>query len=242
MKLSFLLCVGILISQCLPAQCASKDFDFFYFVQQWPGAYCDSRQSCCYPKSGKPASDFSIHGLWPNYKDGSYPSNCDSDSPFDESQVSELISNMEVNWPTLACPSGDGIKFWTHEWDKHGTCSESVLNQREYFQAALDLKGKTNLLQALTSAGVRPNDGFYSMEKIKNAITEGVGFEPYVECNVDTSGNSQIYQVYMCVDTTGTNLIDCPVRPRGRRCKSEIQFPKFGGRRVASQTTAHDEL
>ena len=24
-------------------------------IMQWPGAYCDTKQSCCYPKTGKPA-------------------------------------------------------------------------------------------------------------------------------------------------------------------------------------------
>uniref|UniRef100_A0A6V7QTG3 Uncharacterized protein n=1 Tax=Ananas comosus var. bracteatus TaxID=296719 RepID=A0A6V7QTG3_ANACO len=28
---------------------SAQDFDFFYFVQQWPGSYCDTKQSCCYP-------------------------------------------------------------------------------------------------------------------------------------------------------------------------------------------------
>ncbi|KAL6513906.1 Ribonuclease pancreatic beta-type [Orobanche hederae] len=57
------------------AAAAAQEFDFFYFVQQWPGSYCDTKKSCCYPTAGKPPSDFGIHGLWPNYKDGSYPSN-----------------------------------------------------------------------------------------------------------------------------------------------------------------------
>jgi ribonuclease T2 len=68
-------------------------------------------------------------------------------------QVADLRSSMQKNWPTLACPSGNGVSFWTHEWEKHGTCSESVLDQHGYFQAALSLQKQAKLLQALASAG-----------------------------------------------------------------------------------------
>ncbi|KAK9277063.1 hypothetical protein L1049_006602 [Liquidambar formosana] len=240
----------------------ATDFDFFYFVQQWPGSYCDTKQSCCYPTTGKPVADFGVHGLWPNYNDGSYPSNCDPDSPFHQSEISDLISSMQKSWPTLACPSGDGLKFWSHEWDKHGTCSESVLDQHGYFEAALNLKKKTNLLQALKSAGntrfqhfpydtyyrhyfyttvsnkskgkkkmftgIQPDGEFYSLNNIKAAIKDAIGYTPYIDCNVDQSGNHQLYQVYLCVDTSGSNIIDCPVLPKGRRCGSSIEFPSFG--------------
>lgn len=60
---------------------------------------------------------------------------------------------MKKSWPTLACPSGSGEAFWEHEWEKHGTCSQSVIDQHQYFQTALGLKQKTNLLGALTKAG-----------------------------------------------------------------------------------------
>ncbi|XP_020236758.1 ribonuclease 1 isoform X2 [Cajanus cajan] len=206
--------------------CASEDFDFFYFVQQWPGSYCDTQKTCCYPTTGKPDADFGIHGLWPNYNDGSYPSNCDPNNPFQESEISDLKSSLQSNWPTLACPSGDGIQFWTHEWDKHGTCSESVLKQHDYFQAGLSLREKTNLLKALNSAGIQPDGQSYSLSSIKGAIKDAIGFTPFIECNVDTSGNSQLYQVYLCVDTSGSNLIECTVFPKGK-CGSDIQFPSF---------------
>ncbi|KAL5540668.1 hypothetical protein UlMin_041252 [Ulmus minor] len=204
----------------------SQDFDFFYFVQQWPGSYCDTKQSCCYPKTGKPAADFGIHGLWPNYKDGTYPSNCDSNNPFDQSKISDLTSSMQKNWPTLSCPSNSGLQFWTHEWDKHGTCSESQLDQHAYFQAALNLKRQVNLLQILKTAGIQPDGSSYKLNDIKEAIQKGVGYAPWIECNVDTSANSQLYQIYFCVDTSGSNLIECPVFPHGK-CGSLIEFPSF---------------
>lgn len=64
---------------------------------QWPASYCDTKRSCCYPKTGKPAEDFSIHGLWPNYKDGSYPANCDSTNLFNDSEVTTLVPNVPCN-------------------------------------------------------------------------------------------------------------------------------------------------
>ena len=61
---------------------------------QWPGAYCDSKHSCCYLETGKLVTDFTIRGLWPEYKDGSYPSNCDPNSVFEKSQVLIIFSTM----------------------------------------------------------------------------------------------------------------------------------------------------
>ncbi|XP_048318813.2 extracellular ribonuclease LE [Ziziphus jujuba] len=226
MKLNCLSLINFLILGCLSVVCVSQDFDFFYFVQQWPGSYCDTKQSCCYPTTGKPAADFGIHGLWPNYNDGTYPSNCDPSNPFDQSQISDLISSLQKNWPTLACPSGNGTAFWSHEWDKHGTCSESLLDQRAYFQTTLNFKKQANLLQILTTAGIRPNGESYSLEDIKGAIQGGTGFAPWIECNTDSSGNSQLYQIYLCVDTSGSNFVECPIFPNGK-CGSNIEFPSF---------------
>lgn len=74
--------------------------------------------------------------------------------------------------------------------------------------------------------GIEPDDGFYSLESIEEAIKEGVGHAAGVECNKDSAGNSQLYQVYLCVDTSGSDLIECPKLPRGR-CASNVQFAKF---------------
>nr|GFD03715.1 ribonuclease 1 [Tanacetum cinerariifolium] len=98
-------------------------------------------------------------------------------------------------WPTLVCPSGDGLKFWCHKWEKHGTCAESVFNKSGYFEAALSLKKKANVLHALANAGTA--DGkFHTMGQIKDAITKAVRYaDPFIECNVDSKGNHQIYLI-----------------------------------------------
>ncbi|XP_062161493.1 extracellular ribonuclease LE-like [Alnus glutinosa] len=226
MKSNFAIFIKLLFVQCLAIGCVSQGFDFFYFVQQWPGSYCDTKQSCCYPTTGKPETDFGIHGLWPNYNDGSYPSNCDPDSPFHQSEISDLISRMQTSWPSLACPSSNGSAFWSHEWEKHGTCSESDLDQHGYFEAALSLKDKVDLLQILKSSGIQADGRSYSKSSISEAIRGATGYAPGIECNVDASGNSQLYQIYLCVDTSGSNLIKCPVLPNGR-CSSIVDFPSF---------------
>ena len=74
--------------------------------------------------------------------------------------------------------------------------------------------------------GIEPNGQSYSLKSIKDVIKEGVGYTPYVECNVDTSGNSQLYQIYLCVDRSASTLIECPIFPHGK-CGSEIEFPIF---------------
>jgi len=219
--------LAILLALAVAGRAAAQDYDFFYLVLQWPGSYCDTKQSCCYPSSGKPAADFGIHGLWPNRDDGSYPQNCNPDAAFNPSKVSDLLSSLRAKWPTLACPTNDGLRFWGHEWEKHGTCAADVFDEHGYFQAALRLRDQLGVLGALTAGGVNPDGGYYTLAQIKGAIREGTGFEPYVECNRDEAGNSQLYQLYFCVSAAGDSLVDCPVLPRGRPCGSRIEFPAF---------------
>lgn len=133
---------------------------------------------------------------------------------------------MQKNWPSLACPSSDSTKFWAHEWNKHGTCSESVLDQHGYFETTLSLKNQANILQALQTAGINPDGRHYSLEEIKRAIKQGLGLAPGITCNVDGSGNRQLNEVYLCVDSSASNFIECPIFPDGN-CASTVEFPRF---------------
>lgn len=202
-------------------------FRVFYFVQQWLGSYCNQRETrCCYPPTGKPRADFTIYGLWPYNTDGAFPYNCPGAS-YDEAPLKPLQSRLQKAWPSFTCPQ-IGRKFWTHEWNKHGTCSKSVLGELAYFKAALNLKNKVNLLQALARAGIRPNNQLYPLKSIKKAIVRAIGFHPWVNCNHNGQGKSQIWQISLCVDRTGTRLVNCPYIPKGPNgCASKVMFPSY---------------
>ena len=126
------------------------------------------------------------------------------------------MTNLQKDWPSLSCPISNGFRFWSHEWEKHGACSESQLDQHEYFEAALNLKKKVNPLQILRIARIEPNDGLYSLDNIIKAIIKGIGHTPRIGCNKDSDGNSQLYQIYLCVDSSGAEIIEYPVPPKGR--------------------------
>ncbi|KAL4392281.1 hypothetical protein AHAS_Ahas03G0329400 [Arachis hypogaea] len=220
--------IKFLILVALANICVSQDFDFFYFVQQWPGSSCDTKQGCCFPQTGKPASNFTVHGLWPNFNNGSFPSNCKSvENSFDESKVHTCLLLLLHKKKTNSTNS-DNMKLWKHEWDKHGTCSHSVLDQHAYFDFTLNLKDHIDLLQILLNNGIKPDGKNYSVEKIRQVIKEATGFEAGISCNTDASGNVQLNEIVLCVDKSAASrsFIECPILPDAN-CPDNVEFPIF---------------
>ena len=92
--------------------------------------------------------DFSIHGLWPNYNDGTKadpgPFFCTNEK-FEPSEISDLLHDLEVEWPTFEARGGPS--FWSHEYEKHGTCSEATFaDEHAYFAGVLALDKQYDLL------------------------------------------------------------------------------------------------
>mmetsp|Transcript_111497 Transcript_111497/g.314816 ORF Transcript_111497/g.314816 Transcript_111497/m.314816 type:complete len:155 (+) Transcript_111497:9-473(+) len=76
----------------------------------------------------------SIHGLWPDPEESC--TYC-TDEKFDESKLtSETLDLMYQYWPTCYDDSTNE-DFWSHEWEKHGTCTG--MTQEGYFSEAIDL-------------------------------------------------------------------------------------------------------
>ncbi|PAN14992.1 hypothetical protein PAHAL_2G456700 [Panicum hallii] len=237
---------GLVLSSLLAVSSTAEQFDFFYFVQQWPGSFCDTWRGCCFPDTGKPAADFGIHGLWPNYAqchggddDASFfsivgrrgkcwPEYCEREdgnalSPW---EIRDLVASLGRNWPTLSCRSGDSFEFWSYEWKKHGTCSN--LRPHDYFARALALKEAHNLTAILAAAGIVPSDTeTYSLSSVSDAIAAATGATANLQCNRDKDGQTQLYQVFQCVDREAKKLIDCPLHMRSRCSGDRVKLPLF---------------
>ncbi|XP_076931996.1 uncharacterized protein LOC143597365 [Bidens hawaiensis] len=56
------LLIKLLTMHSLLAVSVAQDFDFFYFVQQWPGSYCDTKQGS-YRKNLHQILEFMDFGL-----------------------------------------------------------------------------------------------------------------------------------------------------------------------------------
>ncbi|KAI3418254.1 Ribonuclease T(2) [Psidium guajava] len=180
-----------------------REFDYFKLAMQWPGTYCRRTRHCCSSNaccrgSNSPA-EFTIHGLWPDYNDGSWPACC-SRSRFNEKEISTLVDAMDKYWPSLSCGSpstchGGKGSFWAHEWEKHGTCSSPVLrDEYNYFLTALNVYFKYNITKVLNDAGYLPsNTEKYPLGGIVSAIQNAFHVTPEIACS-----NGALGELYLC--------------------------------------------
>ncbi|KAL4915510.1 ribonuclease T2-like protein [Aspergillus aurantiobrunneus] len=167
-----------------------------------PGGALLLTQFWDYDPSLGPRDSWTIHGLWPDNCDGSYEEFCDESREYsnitaivEESGSTELLSYMQEYWKDN---SGDDESFWEHEWNKHGTCINTIkpdcysdyTPQEEvvdYLQKTVDLFKTLDSYKALADAGITPSDSeTYSLNDIHDALSAiHDGNAPYVGCDGD---------------------------------------------------------
>ena len=83
------------------------------------------------PATG-PADHWTIHGLWPDYCDGTYTQYCDENRQYtniscilEAAGRNDLLSFMEKYWKDQ---SGADESFWEHEWNKHGKSTPNSIS------------------------------------------------------------------------------------------------------------------
>ncbi len=93
-------------------------FDYYVLDLSWAPQFCAhlSTSPECQAHPG-----FVLHGLWPQYNDGSWPANCDGHEP---------PPTSFSHWLTMT-PS---LSLLHHEWRKHGECT--LLTGNQFFAKA----------------------------------------------------------------------------------------------------------
>ena len=198
-------------------------------VLQYAPALCtDGAMNC----PTKPNWDyFTLHGLWPENKDGTYPSTC-TNQQFDNNAVAPILPALNKYWPSLNGPSPT---FWAHEWEKHGTCAEDVFpTELAFMNGTLALRQKFDVTAALAAAGIKPSATVgFSQAQLQAAAKTAFGFPILPAC--DSKG--RITGAVVCVSKAG-EAMDCGSVTYGV-CKATTVFllpPEAApGRRLRSR-------
>jgi len=83
---------------------------------------------------------WSIHGLWPEYDQKTWPQFCDPTRYKDltEDVMAQIVPLMKQYWFSCGAEAdSNNWSFWVHEWQKHGTCQP--LPPAVYFRRTIDL-------------------------------------------------------------------------------------------------------
>ncbi|RKF65250.1 Ribonuclease T2 [Golovinomyces cichoracearum] len=149
-----------------------------------------------------PTNSWTIHGLWADYCDGSYPAYCNAApnyhniSAIISAHSAQLIKLMQIYWPSIY---GSSDHFWDHEWNKHGTCMNTLapscytaehyrpgMEVVDYFQRAVDLFKSLDTYNTLASAGILPcSTKTYAKEQIQAALSHITGYAVVLSCHGD---------------------------------------------------------
>ncbi|KAI9178576.1 hypothetical protein LWI28_028116 [Acer negundo] len=151
-----------------------REFDYFNLALQWPGTVCGRSRHCCSSnaccRGSNAPVEFTIHGLWPDYNDGTWPACC-TRSEFEEKEITTLLDPLE--------------KVILGSREKHGTCSSPVVrDEYSYFLTTLNVFFKYNVTRVLSEAGYVPsNSEKYPLGGIISAIQNAFHATPKLVCS-----------------------------------------------------------
>lgn len=162
-----------------------------------------------------PADSWTIHGLWPDFCDGTWDQYCDLSRQYDPRpngdvppykgpQIGtfleklgkqDLIEYMDKYWVSSY---DENWVLWAHEFSKHATCfstfdvkcygSQYKMHEDvvDYFETSIAFFQKLPTWQWLADKSIRPcNTTTYTLSDLEAALTERYGARPYIGCSGD---------------------------------------------------------
>lgn len=146
---------------------------------------------------------------------------------------------LKVYWPSV---KGSDETFWSHEWNKHGTCALShrdVESSLHYFNKSLELYNQLGVQEVLENANIRPTrtvKNTVNLQEVKKAIESKVGARVYILCqhynqhnfygSSRPRGESNFLSGIRVCYNNKFKPIDCKSSFRG--CKPQVTYPNFG--------------
>jgi len=206
-------------------------WDMLGITVNWPETSCrqmNRSHHICHEPSN--LDDWTIHGLWPNRMSGGWPQYCTREK-FDPTEIKDLITEMDKDWPNLM-QDRPHYDFWTHEYEKHGTCAETLealSTEYKYFEKTLEIHEDMDIINSLMKSGIMPsNDQTYDLDDfIKGFEDITGGYECEIKCAEGDLHESfsnlkvQYIQEVMCCMDKSFNFIACP------NSNSKLEYPNI---------------
>ncbi|KAH8801539.1 ribonuclease T2-like protein [Xylogone sp. PMI_703] len=147
-----------------------------------------------------PEDSWTLHGLWPDNCDGSYPQYCHSAPTYHsitqvltEAGQQDLLDYMNKYWLPN---SGTNEHFWQHEWNKHGTCINTLSPSCyadlynsgdevvDFFTRAVEVFKGLDTYKALAAAGIYPSKTRrHTLQELEDALQSVTGFKVVLGCS-----------------------------------------------------------
>jgi len=194
----------------LPAAAQSertgRPFDYYLLALSWSPEYCasEARDRADPQCRSQPPKGLVVHGLWPQYEDGGWPSACQPANRLPERLIERLGPAMPS--PRLA----------QHEWNRHGTCSG--LDMDAYADAILNAFAALRLPDTLRPA---PLERTIRLIDLKRQLAQAnPGLDPAMIAVACTPRGVELKEIRICLDKRlafrrcGAKVRDhCPQEP-----------------------------
>lgn len=162
---------------------------------------------------------FTIHGMWPSVSSGTQPAFCGG--TFNVDDIKSIMSRMEYAWPSY---DGTNLSFWSHEYDKHGSCakdSPGMDTEFGFFNTTLTIWQNLDIMRVLSNSGVYPsNSKTYKVGDIVDGVKDKLGYAPVIGCQ-----DGSINTMALCFDRS-LQLGPCPSSLSGCDESEYVKLPE----------------